>query len=190
MYSHNKTPEKKLHVKQSNKSISSGKFILTYVLLMSLFLLLIGMESIKNLIDINGIYTTMVIKLSAFFINCFGEAKAVSGSIIQLNNLALNIEFGCNGLEAFMIYVAAILSFPATIFNKSAGIVIGFIILQVINILRIASLGLVGIYLREYFDYFHIYVAQSMMIFVSFIIFLLWLQYVSNKKNTARHYNI
>ncbi|MBF0235480.1 MAG: archaeosortase/exosortase family protein [Desulfamplus sp.] len=190
MYNQNATSKKKTNVKKTRLKISSGKFILTYILLMSLFLLLIGMESITNIIDINGIYTTMIITLSAFFINCFGEAKVLSGSIIQLNNVALNVGFGCNGLEAFMIYIAAILSFPATKFDKLAGIVIGFIILQVINILRIVALGLVGIYLQEYFDYFHIYVAQGMMIVVSFIIFLLWLQYVTNKKNTVQHYNL
>nr|WP_281255671.1 archaeosortase/exosortase family protein [Desulfamplus magnetovallimortis] len=150
---------------------------------MAIFLLLIGLDSIKSMIDINGIYTEMVVKLSVVLINCVGEVKAVSGSIIQLENIALDIQFGCNGLEAFMIYIAAVLSFPSTMINKSIGIIAGFIILQVINIVRIAGLGLVAIYGREYFHYFHVYVAQGMMIVVSFIIFLIWLQYVSNKKN-------
>ena len=168
----------------NTKKISLLKFIISYILLMALFLLLIGLEPIKNMIDINNIYTRMVIKFSVVIISCFGEIKEVSGSIIQLKDLALDIQFGCNGLEAFMIYIAAVLSFPATFKNKSAGIIAGFIVLQIINILRIAGLGLVGIYLKDYFHYFHVYVAQGMMIVVSFIIFLLWLQYVSDKKNT------
>ncbi len=169
----------------NTKKISLFKFIVSYILLMAMFLLLIGLEPIKNMIDINNIYTRMVVKFSVALINFFGEVKAVSGSIIQLKDLSLDIQFGCNGLEAFMIYIAAVLSFPASLLNKSSGIIIGFIVLQIINIIRIAGLGLVGIYLKDYFHYFHVYVAQGMMIVVSFVIFLLWLQYVSNKKNTT-----
>ena len=174
-----------LPTSSSKNKISLVKFIISYIVLMAIFLLMIGLESIKSLVDINGAYTHMVVQLSVFLINIMGEVKAVSGSVIQLNHLAMDIQFGCNGLEAFMIYIAGILSFPTTVRHKLIGIVIGFFILQIINILRIAGLGWVGLYAHSYFHYFHVYVAQGMMIVVSFILFLIWLQYVPSQKNPS-----
>ena len=70
---------------------------------------------------------------------------------------------------------------PATIARKVVGILGGFIVLQFLNVLRIAGLGLTGIYLKEYFHYIHVYVAQGMMIAVALVLFLVWLNYVTEK---------
>ena len=59
--------------------------------------------------------------------------------------------------------------------------VAGFFVLQILNVLRIAGLGLSGIYLKDYFHYIHIYVAQGMMIAVALVLFLVWLNYATQK---------
>ena len=148
---------------------------------MGLFLLLIGFESIKKILDINGLYTVMIVYLSDLALKPFGIVKGISGSVISLKGVALDVRFGCNGLEAFLIYTVATLSFPASIKKKIIGITGGFVVLQVLNIMRIAGLGLSGIYLRQYFYYIHIYVAQGIMIALALICFLLWLNYATEK---------
>ena len=163
------------------KDISIVKFLVTYVVLMGLFVLLIGLEPVKKIVDINGLYTTMVVHLSHLALKPFGIVQGIHGSVITLKGLALDVRFGCNGLEAFLIYTVAILSFPAGITKKMIGITGGFIILQVLNIIRIAGLGLSGIYLRQYFYYIHIYVAQGIMIALALMCFLLWLNYATEK---------
>ena len=157
------------------------KFITIYILLMGLFLLLIGLEPIKNVLDINGLYTNMIVYLSDLALKPFGIVQGVSGSVISLKGLALDVRFGCNGLEAVIIYTVAILSFPASIQKKITGITVGFVVLQVLNVLRIAGIGLSGIYFKEYFHYIHIYVAQGMMIAVALVIFLIWLNYATTE---------
>ena len=157
------------------------KFIVTYILLMGMFLLIIGLEPIKRVLDINGLYTRMIVYFSALLIQPFGIVEGVDGSIISLKGLALDVRFGCNGLEAFLIYTVAILAFPASVGRKVVGIVGGFLVLQVLNVLRIAGLGLSGIYLKSYFHYIHIYVAQGMMIAVALVLFLVWLNYATEK---------
>lgn len=79
------------------------KFLAAYIGLMGLFLLLISLQSVKALIDINGIYTRMVVRLSAALMAPFGIVRGIDGSIIRLEGLSLNVLFGCNGLEAFLI---------------------------------------------------------------------------------------
>ena len=167
--------------KTNRQNILVWKFILTYILLMGLFLLIIGLEPIKKVIDINGLYTNLIVYFSALLIEPFGIVEGVNGSIINLKGLSLDVRFGCNGLEAFLIYTVAILSFPATLARKAIGVVAGFLVLQILNVLRIAGLGLSGIYLKDYFHYIHIYVAQGMMIAVALVLFLVWLNYATQK---------
>jgi exosortase H (IPTLxxWG-CTERM-specific) len=157
------------------------KFIVTYILLMGLFLLIIGLEPIKRIVDVNGLYTNLIVYFSALLIEPFGILQGINGSIINLKGLSLDVRFGCNGLEAFLIYTVAILAFPAAAGRKLIGVVAGFLVLQIVNVLRIAGLGLSGIYLKDYFHYIHIYVAQGMMIAVALVLFLVWLNYATQK---------
>lgn len=180
------TPKPQSKSMQSRGKVIIWKFILTYILLMGFFLLLIGLEPVKNIIDINGLYSGMIVKLTAAFLNIFDLVQGTHGSILSMKRgLSLDVKFGCNGLEAFLIYAIAILSFPANKWQKLAGIGIGFIGLQVINILRIALLAVCGIYFREIFHYVHIYIAQGVMIAVAVIFFLKWLNYATKSPNPA-----
>lgn len=175
--------KKKKHPEPSpkNKSIV-GKFIFTYVVLMGLFLLLIGLEPIKNVLDIDGAYSGMIVRLTAFVLSPFEIVRSVYGSVIQVKQgVALDVKFGCNGLEAVLIYAIAIVSFPAAKWHKIQGVIIGFIGLQMINILRIASLVVCSVYYKQFFHYMHIYVAQGIMIAVALLFFLVWLNYVTEK---------
>ncbi len=157
------------------------KFIVTYLVLMGLFLILIAYEPIKEVMDFNGLYTAMIIRLTAWVLKPFGIVESISGSVINVQGLLLDVRFGCNGLEAFLIYTVAILSFPAPAGRKLLGIGGGFLVLQVLNVLRIAGLGLTGVYLKDYFHYVHLYVAQGMMIAVALVLFLVWLNHATRR---------
>lgn len=162
---------------EKGRGVSVARFVITYVILMGLFLLAISLKGVKEIIDINGLYTGLIVYLSGLALEPFGIVHHVDGSIIHLKGLSLDVKFGCNGLEAFLIYTVAVMAFPARIAKKAVGIVAGFLILQGLNVARIAALGLSGIYLKEYFHYIHIYVAQGIMIVLALVIFLLWLNY-------------
>ena len=167
--------------KSKKKNPSVWRFFITYLIFIVLFLLLIGLDPIKKILDINGIYTQMIMFFTVICLKPFGIIQGIKGSIIHLKGISLNVLFGCNGLEAFFIYIAAILSFPAGIKKKLWGILMGFLIIQGLNILRIAALCLCAVYLKKYFYYFHIYVAQGIMIAFALVLFLFWLNYATEK---------
>ena len=167
----------KAAAENKDKRVSVSRFVVTYIVLMGLFLLAISLESVKGFLDINGLYTKMIVSLTGAVLKHFGIVQGVQGSVIHLKGLSLDVKFGCNGLEAFLIYTVAVLAFPAGIRKKAWGIVSGFVLLQALNVVRIAGLGLSGIYLKDYFHYIHIYVAQGIMIVLALVIFLAWLNY-------------
>jgi hypothetical protein len=70
---------------------------------MGIALLLIGLEPVQKIVDISGIYTRMIVRLSAWGLAPLGIVEGISGSIIRLRGLTLGVRFGCNGLEALSI---------------------------------------------------------------------------------------
>ncbi len=164
------TPEKK-----KTKNFSGMRFLITYLLLMGGLALALSLEAVKKIIDINGLYTRFIVKATALVLEPLGLVKGIQGSVIHLRGISLDVKFGCNGLEAFLIYMVAILAFPAPWKTRVMGIAWGFVIIQLFNILRIAALGYCGVHFAHFFHVFHIYIAQGIMIAVAFVLFLFWL---------------
>ena len=169
-------------LKSSKPPLRISRFALTYLVLMGAFFLLIGLKPIQDLIDLNGLYSRGVVILTSWILEIFGIPATSHGSVIRLPSVALDVRFGCNGLEAVMIYAVAVIAFPAPWKKKLIGILGGFVALQVINILRIASLAYSAIHFKSLFEYMHIYVAQGLMIAVSLGIFFVYLNYANSSK--------
>lgn len=177
-------------VKQKAKQKREGglslrRFALTYLALMSAFIILIGYQPILKLIDVNGIYTQAIVAITASILSFLGIASASHGSVIELISISLDIKFGCNGLEAVMIYAVAVIAFPASWKKKIFGIVAGFVVIQIVNILRIVGLAYSALYVRNLFEYIHIYIAQGMMIAICLGVFFIYLSYVKSTGKDA-----
>lgn len=162
----------------SKQNLSISRFVITYLLLMGIFFLLLWVKPIQNIIDVNGFYTIYVVSATAKILGIIGIPCTQQGSIIALPSIALDVKFGCNGLEAVMIYAIAILAYPADWKRKLIGIVAGFFFLQIVNLLRIVFLAYSGIHFKSIFEYIHIYIAQGIMIVISLGIFFIYLNYV------------
>ncbi|MDA8077662.1 MAG: exosortase H [Nitrospiraceae bacterium] len=159
----------------ASSGISIRRFAVTYLLLMGVFFFIIGFAPLQRIIDVNGGYTRGVVTVTSWVLRIADIPATCQGSIIRLPSIALDVKFGCNGLEAVMIYAVAVMAFPATGRRKLAGIAAGFVILQAVNILRIAGLAYAGVRFPGIFEYLHIYVAQGMMIAVALAVFFVYL---------------
>lgn len=165
--------------------INIKRFAVIYVLMMGAFLFLIGFKPVQDIIDLNGVYTKSVVAVTSKILNVMKIPCTVQGSIIKLPAISLDVKFGCNGLEAVMIYSVAVIAFPAPWRKKLTGIAAGFVVIQVINIIRIATLAYSGVHFKSFFEYIHIYVAQGIMIAVSLAIFFIYLNYTKPQKTSA-----
>lgn len=184
------TPKRKNLVKQKGgqereRGVSLRRFALTYLILMGAFFILIGFDPILKLIDVNGLYTQAIVAITASILSVLGIASTCQGSIIELFSISLDVKFGCNGLEAVMIYSVAVIAFPANWKKKLIGIAAGFVVIQIVNILRIVGLAYSGIHARNLFEYIHTYIAQGMMIAISLGVFFIYLEYVKSTGKVA-----
>lgn len=165
--------------KEAGRKVGVVRFLITYLLMMGAFFFLIGYKPIQQILDINGVYTDMIIFFTEKVLVLVGIIATHQGTIIHLPGISLDIKFGCNGLEAVMIFSVAVVAFPAGWRKKLAGILVGFLIIQVLNIFRIAVLAYTGVKHPKIFDLIHIYVAQGVMIVVALGVFLLYLNYAT-----------
>jgi len=159
------------------------RFLLLYIVYISALFILIEQPYLKNLLHINSSYSILVTKISATLMESFTTVIHRS-NFIYLSNATLDIKFGCNGLESIILYISAIFAYPASIKHKIYGLIIGFIIINIINILRILVLGHVLLNYTEAFDVMHNYVTQNIMIVFVFLLFILYLRLIDKNEST------
>ena len=125
-------------------------------------------------------FTAAIAKVSVWIVSLFDAHAVAHGKILQstTTGFAISIERGCNGVEAVIILVSAMLAFPAPWKNRLAGIALGFIAIQALNLVRIISLFYLGQWNQTWFEWFHLYLWQALIVLDALVAFLVWLRYL------------
>jgi exosortase H (IPTLxxWG-CTERM-specific) len=125
-------------------------------------------------------FTRFIAALSAWTIQLFDAGVTSYGNVLMdpTSGFAVSIEAGCNGVEACLVLIAAMLAFPAGWRARLIGISIGFLAIQVMNLLRIISLFYLGQWSQLIFEWAHLYLWQSLIILDVLVVFLIWLRFL------------
>lgn len=107
-------------------------------------------------------------------LNLFGHSVSVANEVISGSGATVKIAGGCDGLEATALFLAAILVFPLPFKFKWPGLLVGFIVLTLVNILRIAGLYLTQKYWPEAFDFMHIQGGLYLYSIITILLMLIW----------------
>jgi exosortase H (IPTLxxWG-CTERM-specific) len=119
-------------------------------------------------------FTGGVAWVSGATLNALGQHVTMHGTVIQGGRFAVNIRNGCNGVEAILIFVAAVLAFPAPWAWRIGGLAVGVAAIQVINLVRVVSLYLIGVYYPSVFASFHTVIWQTVVILCGVLLWVLW----------------
>jgi exosortase H (IPTLxxWG-CTERM-specific) len=98
----------------------------------------------------------------------------VRGTVISSPCFSVNIQNGCNGLETVLFLVAAVLAFPAAAGQKAMAALLGIVLIQAINLVRVVTLYLVGCYKPDWFASFHLAVWQTIVFATAVVFFAAW----------------
>ncbi len=142
------------------------------------------MSSSELLAKLLTIQTTKVLNILNLPATCEGTQITMSPPSDKPNTMnffAMDIKFGCNGIEAMLIYAAAVAAFPASWKRKLTGIFAGIILIHVANVGRIVALAFIGVYYPKIFQYFHVYILQGMMVAFALVIFFVYLHLNASK---------
>ena len=129
-------------------------------------------------------FTSMLARLSAAIILPFDGAAVAYGRVLQFKDtgFAVSIEAGCNGIEATIVLVAAVVAYPASWRARLLAISLGFLAIQAMNLARIISLFYLGNWNIEIFSWIHLYLWPVLIMLDVLIVFIVYLRYLSNHK--------
>lgn len=152
-------------------------FVLFLTLLVALFTFRIT-EFARDAITLP--FTGVLADVSGYLIMLFDDAVSTEGVVIRSlsNGFAVAIAPGCDGIEAVIILLAAVLAFPSPWKHKLAGIAVGFVAIQALNLVRIISLFYLGQWNQTAFDWFHLYLWQALIVLDALAVWLIWLRYL------------
>lgn len=121
-------------------------------------------------------FTAGVARVSGALLLAIGQDVRMAGTLIEGASFAVNIRNGCNGLEAMVIFIAAVIAFPASLTRRALGTILGILFIYSINLLRVVGLYLTGLYLPQFFNVAHTVVAQTVLIIFTIAAWLVWAQ--------------
>jgi exosortase H (IPTLxxWG-CTERM-specific) len=132
-------------------------------------------------------FTSMLARMCAALIQPFDSSVIAYGKVLQFKDtgFAVSIEAGCNGVEATIVLIAAVIAFPASWKARACAIGLGFLAIQLMNLARIISLFYLGNWNMEFFEWIHLYLWPALIMLDVLIVFVVYLRYLSRNKQSA-----
>lgn len=123
-------------------------------------------------------WTNTLAAISAWLVTVFDPNVVATGKVLRstVNGFAVSIEAGCNGIEATIVLVAAIIAFPAPWRDRLIGLAAGIVAVQGLNIVRVISLFYLGQWNMEVFEWAHLYVWQALIMLDVLVVWLIWVR--------------
>lgn len=103
------------------------------------------------------------------------------------SGFGVSIEPGCNGVEACIVLIAAMLAYPARWSPRMLGIGCGIMAIQALNIVRIVSLFYLGQWNMDWFRFAHEYLWQALIMLDALFVFMLWARRYPQRVLEAAH---
>ncbi len=147
-------------------------FVLLFAVLMGVFYAITFIPAVNK--KAIPAYMRFNAQASVVIINLFGEGARARGTFVSSSRFSVDILHGCDAVAPTMLFVAAVLAFPASIVSKMPGVVLGALVLAVVNLIRIAALFYTGIYYPKAFEAMHVDVWQPVFILLALTLWVTW----------------
>ncbi|MDR3389205.1 MAG: exosortase H [Rudaea sp.] len=163
--------------------------MLRFILIFLACLLLLFTLELLQPVQANVIlpFTTAIAHASVWLMRLFDHTVIARQNDIlnAFDNSGIEIVAGCNGVEAVLILVSAVLAFPAPWKHKLVGVALGFLAIQTLNLVRIISLYYLHAWNQVWFEWFHLYLWQALIIFDALVFWLVWLRWLPREREPA-----
>ncbi|QOJ02330.1 MAG: hypothetical protein HRU71_02015 [Planctomycetia bacterium] len=109
-----------------------------------------------------------------------------NGSAVCSQRFSVEVARGCDAIEPIALLVSAILASPMSIRARLAGMAAGALCLMAMNLMRIVTLFLFGVYWPAAFHVMHVDVWQVIFILLAVAIWLAWAWWALGRESVAR----
>jgi len=153
-------------------------FLLKFGLLMGAFYALLATTYFDRLLYS---YLQANAWLSNAILRGLGQPTHLNDVTIQSPSFAVAIRRGCDAVEPTWLFCAAVLSFKAPLVHKLFGILVGILLLQALNLVRIVTLFWIGLHLPSIFNSAHMEIWPTAFIVVTIVLFVTWIDWSGKK---------
>ncbi|MEO8247855.1 MAG: exosortase H [Burkholderiales bacterium] len=132
-------------------------------------------------------WTAFLATAGATVVQLFDPAVISHGKVLQHaeSGIGVSIEAGCNGVEACLMLLAALLAWPASWSARLVGIGAGFLAIQLVNLVRIITLFYLAGWNADVFRFAHLYLWQALIMLDVLVVWLLWMRWVARTQARA-----
>lgn len=181
---------------RSHETSSSGKptgwrayrreitFLVVFLLLLAGSFTLVSWKPVNDGVIVP--FTAGVAVVSGATLDLLGQRVDMQGTVIRNDRFAVNIMNGCNGVETMLIFLSAVLAFPAPWGKRLLGAALGVVAIQAVNLLRVVALFLTGVYFPDFFDASHTVVWQTLVILCGVLLWIVWADRVARPPAAAK----
>ena len=157
-----------------------GTFLVVFLVLFSLQL---TEPVFEHVVDP---FTTFIATVTTWIIVPFDDSVISYGRIMQdsVSGLSISIEPGCNGVEATIVLIAAVIAFQANWRQRLVAIALGFLAIQVANLARIISLFYLMQWNLDVFTWIHLYLWPLLIMLDVLFVFMVFVRYISARTNS------
>jgi len=161
------------------------RFVALFGLLLGLLYAVISSASFGH--AVYPPYVRLSAQTASRVCNWFGQGTSAREGAVLSARFCLRIQWGCDAIEPTALFVAAVLAFPASFRRKVPGILLGAMVLAVLNLARIVSLFLVGVYFPAAFEWMHLEAWQILFVLLAIVLWAVWIQWAMRPRPAASY---
>ena len=123
-------------------------------------------------------------RLAGGLLSILEPSIKVAGNQIN-GRFSIAIVKNCDAMEVNILFVSAMLAFPAPWSRRLSATLFGLVILIAANLIRICSLYYIGIYAQGAFELAHIELFPLLLVVTAVLEFMLWTNWMAKRPTRA-----
>ena len=165
-----------------------GKFALSYLVLTGIYMLYLSQYDAAayqtdDITHIVGRQSSALVRFLGQDSHIAPHPKEASDKFYVNNKYVARIVEGCNAVSVMILFAAFIVAFSTTFKRTALYILAGFIVIYLLNILRIALITIAACFYPQYDSFIHDIVFP---VFIYGVVFILWVVWVLKFYKNAR----
>jgi exosortase/archaeosortase family protein len=117
--------------------------------------------------------------LASGLLHWIGIESRASDTTVLSTKYSLTVAENCSALEFVLFFVSAVLAFPTAWNRKWPGLGAPFLLIPLVNLLRVASLFTIGSRFPRWMDVAHVEIWPLALIVITLVGWLTWIQWAT-----------